>query len=175
MRAALFLTPLIALQAYASADSCKNYEKKNTRKYINCLFATIGDDNFGVSFEQALSDDLVWTVTGSSPIAGVYDSKQKYTTEVLEPLRDVLVTLPVPIVENIFIDGDWAVVNWRSEGVMGKNGADYDMKYSWSMRSEVQKKDNKRKIVEVIGFYDSVKVTAVFEGYEFDTARTGSD
>lgn len=125
------------------------------------LFSSFALDNFGASFGAAVSDDLVWTVTGSSPIAGRYDSKQTYMKKVLQPLRDVLETLPVPIVDQILVDGDWTVVNWHSAGVKGKNGADYDMQYVWMMRLQGE------KIVEVKGFYDGEKVSKVFEGYEF--------
>jgi uncharacterized protein len=90
-----------------------------------------------------------------------YEGKQVYLEKVLTPLRDVLETLPVPIVDRILVDGDWAAVNWHSEGVKGKNGADYDMTYAWMMRVE------NKKIIEVIGFYDGQKVAAVFEGYSF--------
>ena len=144
---------------------------EETRTFIESLFTAVALDNFGNSFAAALSDDLVWTVTGSSPIAGRYESKQAYITKVLTPLRAVLITLPVPIVEHIFADGDWAVVNWRSEGSRGKNGVNYDMQYAWLIRTGLNQEEQ-RKIVEVTGFYDSVKVTAVFEGYDFNTTGT---
>ncbi|EXJ65459.1 hypothetical protein A1O7_01800 [Cladophialophora yegresii CBS 114405] len=154
------------------SHKCTNSATESTRSFVESLFTAVALDNFGASFAEALSDDLVWTVTGSSPIAGTYEGKQTYVDGVLTPLRDVLVTLPVPIVEHIFADGDWAVVNWRSEGVYGKNGANYDMQYAWLMRTEVDEEDDAtRKIVEVTGFYDSVKVTAVFEGYVFNTTK----
>ena len=82
----------------------------------------------------------------------------------------MLEILPVPIVEHIFADGDWATVNWRSEGVYGKNGANYDMQYAWLMRTKVDDAGD-RKIVKVTGFYDSIKVNAVFEGYVFNTTK----
>lgn len=156
-----------------SPPKCVNTTTEDTRAFVESLFTAVALDNFGTSFAAALSDDLVWTVTGSSPIAGRYEGKQVYIDKVLTPLRDVLVTLPVPIVEHIFADGDWATVNWRSEGVYGKNGANYDMQYAWLMRTAVQDESDgssgARKIVEVVGFYDSVKVTAVFEGYVFNS------
>ena len=132
-----------------------------TKAFVESLFTDVALDNFGQSFSQALSDDLVWTVTGSSPIAGTYNGKQVYIDQVLTPLRNVLESLPVPIVEHIFADCDWATVNWYSEGVRGKNGANYDMQYCWLMRVEND------KIVEVKGFYDGQKVAAVFAGYNF--------
>ena len=138
-----------------------------TRVFLKSLFSAVALDNFGASFAAALSNDLVWTITGSSPIAGRYEGKQVYINEVLTPLRAVLVSLPVPIVEHIVVDGDWCTVVWHSEGVKGKNGADYDMKYAWVMRVEDEAGDGELKIVEVVGFYDGQKVTAVFEGYTF--------
>jgi hypothetical protein len=41
-----------------------------TRALMDSLFSEFALDNFGVSFANALGDDLTWTVTGSSPIAG---------------------------------------------------------------------------------------------------------
>ncbi len=138
-----------------------------TRAFLESLFSAVALDNFGASFAAALSDNLVWTVTGSSPIAGRYKGKQVYIDEVLTPLRAVLVSLPVPIVEHIVVDGYWCTVVWRSEGVKGKNGADYDMKYAWVMRVDDEAGNGELKIVEVVGFYDGQKVTAAFEGYTF--------
>ena len=80
-----------------------NTTTEDTRSFINSLFTAVALDNFGASFAAALSDSLVWTVTGSSPIAGRYEGKQVYIDEVLTPLRNVLVTLPVPIVELILV------------------------------------------------------------------------
>ena len=142
-------------------------QTEKTRDFINSLFSAVALDNFGASFAAALSDKLTWTVTGSSPIAGVYVTKAVYIKEVLTPLRDVLESLPVPIVEHVIVDGPNCTVVWRSEGVRGKNGADYDMKYAWVMRTEDEKGDGELKIVNVVGFYDGQKVTAVFEGYTF--------
>jgi len=96
--------------------------------------------------------------------------------QVLTPLRAVLDSLPVPIVEHIVVDGYWATVVWHSEGVSGKNGADYDMKYAWIMRSQLEglEGDLELKIVEVIGFYDGQKVTDVFQGYDLAALRNGT-
>jgi ketosteroid isomerase-like protein len=157
-------------EAHPAPHSCINSTTEETRAFVESLFTAVALDNFGASFAAALSDDLVWTVSGSSVIAGTYPSKAIYIEKVLTPLRAVLVTLPVPIVEHIFADGNWATVNWRSEGVYGKNGANYDMQYAWLMRTGVDDEGD-RKIVEVTGFYDSIKVDAVFGGYVFNTTK----
>jgi uncharacterized protein len=161
------LSPSLAHPTWT--DICDPQTPK-TRTFIDSLFNAVALDNFGASFAAALSDDLHWTVTGSSPIAGTYTSKAVYLKKVLTPLRAVLVSLPVPIVEHVVVDGYWVTVVWRSEGVKGKNGADYDMKYAWIMRVADEINDGELKIVEVIGFYDGQKVTNVFEGYTFPPA-----
>ena len=88
------------------------------------------------------------------------------------PLRAVLESLPVPIVEQIIVDQNTATVIWRSEGVKGKNGADYDMKYAWIMR--VLEEKSQLKIIEVTGFYDGQKVANVFQGYNLTALRNSA-
>jgi len=103
-------------------------------------------------------------------------SNNHHLSQVLTPLRAVLDSLPVPIVEHIVVDEYWATVVWHSEGVSGKNGADYDMKYSWLMRAQPEGVEGELelKIVEVIGFYDGQKVTDVFQGYDLAALRNGT-
>ena len=50
-------------------DSCALVTLE-TRKLMDSLFSDFALDNFGKSFADALGDDLTWTVTGTSPIAG---------------------------------------------------------------------------------------------------------
>jgi hypothetical protein len=50
-------------------DECAAVTAK-TRELMDSLFSEFALDNFGQSFAAALGDDLVWTVTGTSPIAG---------------------------------------------------------------------------------------------------------
>lgn len=52
------------------------------RSFIENLFSAVSLDNFGASFSAALSENLTWTVTGSSPIAGIYHPKEMYISQV---------------------------------------------------------------------------------------------
>lgn len=72
------------------------------------------------------------------------------------------------------VDGYWTTVTWHSEGVSGKNGADYDMNYAWVMRARPEGEEGELKIVEMIGFYDGQKVANVFEGYDLAALRDGT-
>ena len=78
----------------------------------------------------------------------------------------------MPIVDRIVVDEDWVTIVWHSDGVYGKNGANYDMKYAWVMR--VQPEDTGLKVIDVTGFYDGQKVTNVFVGYYLAALRNGT-
>lgn len=127
-----------------------------TRTFVEGLFSSMRDEGFSERFVDALDENLTWTATGNSPLGGVYRGKQEYLEKVLFPLRARLETQPIPNVESILVDGEWATVIFRSTGAKGKNGTDFSMQYCWVMRVVDQ------KFVEVIGFYDQKKVSDLF-------------
>ena len=106
-------------------------------------------------FLSALADDLCWTVTGSSPIAGTYRGKAAYLQGVYQRLDSRLERWPVPRVQRIAVDEDWAVVLFRGVEGLGRRGEDYSQDFTWWMRC------GDGQIHEVIGFYDSEKVSAL--------------
>ena len=128
-----------------------------TRTFITNLFNTISSHGFGKDFLDSLSDSLVWTATGTSPVSGRYTSKQSYIDNVLAKLREqVDLSKTKPSIDHILVDGEWASVVFHTSGVIAVNGADFSMTYSWVMRVEAE------KIVEVIGFYDQKKILDIF-------------
>ncbi|KAI9699842.1 MAG: hypothetical protein M1820_007017 [Bogoriella megaspora] len=129
---------------------------EQTRSFIEDLFGSISQEGFSDRFKDALHDNLKWTATGSSPVGGVYTSKEDYLNRCLSPLFARLATPVNATVERILVDNEWATVLFRSEGVTGKNGADFSMSYCWIIRVV------DKRIVEVVGFYDQKKVWDVF-------------
>jgi ketosteroid isomerase-like protein len=107
-------------------------------------------------FLDALSEDLVWTATGTSPISGTYRGRDAYIDGVYRPLDERLETWPRPKVERIIAQGDWGVVEFSSTGGRGKNGIDYNMRYCWLIHVE------DGLVTEVIGYYDTTTVAALF-------------
>jgi len=79
-----------------------------------------------------------------------------YLAKIIKRLRDRLQSWPKPVVENIVVDGDTACVQFHGEGGVGKNGANFDMQYCWVIRLRYG------LIAHVPGYYDSVKMTALF-------------
>jgi hypothetical protein len=61
--------PEVAQVEARPVDTCAATTAE-TRMLMDELFSDFALDNFGESFANALADELRWTVTGSSPIAG---------------------------------------------------------------------------------------------------------
>ena len=129
----------------------------NIQDFVRNLFRDIAADGFAEKFEDALDNDLVWVATGSSPLSGEYKGKQVYLEKIIGQLHTRLHSWPKAVVENTFVDGDVACVQFHGEGGVGKNGANFDMQYCWVMKVCNQ------KIVHVTGYYDSVKMAALFK------------
>lgn len=128
-----------------------------TRAFVTDLFDTIArnGNDYGPLLD-ALADDLEWTVTGTSPIAGVYRGKADYVERCFGRLDERLARWPDATVTEIVVDGDIAVVFFSGTGGLGHNGTDYAMRYCWRMRV------TGGRIRQVTGYVDTVVVTRLF-------------
>ena len=129
---------------------------ESTRRLVSGVFERWEADGDPAAFLAALSDDVVWTIAGSSALAGVYQGLQAYRERVYAALAERLETWPVPEVDQLVADGEWAAVRWTGDGGQGRRGEDYSMQYAWWLRVSGD------RIHEVIDFYDDLKVTALF-------------
>jgi ketosteroid isomerase-like protein len=69
-----------------------------------------------------LSDDVLWTATGRSPVSGAFRGKQEHIERVYRPLDHKLATWLKPAVERVIANGDWGTVQFSSTGGLGTNG-----------------------------------------------------
>ncbi|WP_197379347.1 nuclear transport factor 2 family protein [Mycolicibacterium mengxianglii] len=129
---------------------------ENTRKALEEVFSTASLSGFGETFLDRLSEDVTFTATGTSPLAGQYHGKAEYREQVLSRLHDRLATPMRPQLDQMVVDGEWAAVRFHTEGVRGTNGADASMQYCWVIRVSGD------RIVEVIGYYDTEKMVGLF-------------
>jgi uncharacterized protein len=95
-----------------------------------------------------LADDVVWTITGTSPLAGTYRGRREFLATVIAPLSARLAEPIVPTVEAVYADGDTVVVVWSGHAV-AHDGEAYDNRYCWIMRVE------SGKLAEVTAFFDA--------------------
>ena len=130
---------------------------EQTRRFLTEWFDRLEATGFdGGVFLDALADDLVWTATGTSPVSGTFRGKQSYVDNVWRPLDDHLDKWPKATVLRILADGEWAVVQFRGVGGVGRNGTDYTLEYCWVIRVVDD------RVREVVGYYDQVKVAELF-------------
>lgn len=137
------------------AERLKTLSSEKAREFLADLFQRVESGDYTPLLE-ALSENLTWTVTGSSPISRVYQGKDDYVQNCYGALDQRLETWPGARVERLVVDGDWAVVFFQGVGGVDKNGTDYSMQYCWAMHVVGEQID------EVIGFYDGNKVSALF-------------
>jgi ketosteroid isomerase-like protein len=114
------------------------------------------------NFFDLLADNVVWTITGNSPISKTYTSRKQFLEEVIVPLNERLSQMIVPKLSGIYADGDMVIALWDGQA-MAKDGIPYNNKYSWYMKIKGE------KIVEVVAFFDTLDLATLWKRV------TGSD
>ncbi len=70
---------------------------------------------------------------GSSPVAGIYTSRQDFKERAIQPIGARLSQPIRPTLEEIIGEGDTVVVLWSGHAVAVDDGP-YDNRYCWVMR-----------------------------------------
>jgi ketosteroid isomerase-like protein len=76
---------------------------------------------------------VLWTVTGTHPMAGVYKTKADFLAHTLHRLNKLLNGDLVLHVNRILVSGDTAVVEMTSAST-ARNGKPYVNRYCWIVR-----------------------------------------
>jgi hypothetical protein len=108
------------------------------------------------SFFDLLSDDVEWTITGTSPTSKTYTSRKQFLDEVIAPLSTRLSKQITPKVRALYADGDTVVALWDGIAV-AKDGKPYNNTYAWFMTV----KNN--RIVKVIAFFDTIELADIWK------------
>jgi uncharacterized protein len=108
------------------------------------------------SFFDLLSDDIEWTITGTSPISKTYTSRKQFLDEAIAPLSARLSKQITPKVRALYADGDTVIALWDGTAI-AKDGKPYNNTYSWYMTI---KND---RIVKAIAFFDTLELADIWE------------
>ncbi|MGD9891623.1 MAG: nuclear transport factor 2 family protein [Dehalococcoidia bacterium] len=65
------------------------------------------------NFYSLLADDATWTITGSSPVAGTYTSRQEFLDRAIQPIFERLSEPIRPDVKDLIAEGDLVVALWE--------------------------------------------------------------
>ena len=123
--------------------------------YVREIFKDL-ESGDGKGFFDHVLDSVDWTVEGTHPLAGRYDSKSEFVAHTFDKLAEVLPRGAELYVEHVLVSGDWAVVELRSHAT-AKNGLRFDNRYCWICRFV------SGTIVEVRAYLDSALVARLFE------------
>ena len=84
-------------------------------------------------FQELLSPDVVWTIKGSGPSAGVFRGRQDFLDRAVTPFGSRLSRPVRPTVLDIWSEGDQVVVHWDGQGT-ARDGRPYRNSYVWIFR-----------------------------------------
>lgn len=135
--AALPLTPSPVLASGAT---------ETNRRAVSDAFArwAAGGNTF---FSDILTPDVIWTIEGSSPSAGVYRGMTDFVDRAVRPFVSRLSSPIRPTSYRVWADGEHVIINWEGSG-MARDGQPYANRYAWIFRM----RDG--KAVEVNAFLD---------------------
>lgn len=125
---------------------------------VKAIFSHLESGDLDEFFSH-VSDDVVWTVEGTHPLAGRYISKDAFRERTFDRLARSLPDGPKLVVNNVLVSGPWAVVEMSSHAV-AKNGMPFENNYCWITRFCGE------KIVEVRAYLDSALVQRLIDENE---------
>jgi ketosteroid isomerase-like protein len=106
-------------------------------------------------FFALIAEDVRWTVIGSTPVSGVYESKQALVEAAFGPLLERLAgTLSTRFVD-LAAEGDKVFLRFESSGV-AKTGLHYEQVYCFAMVMREQ------RVVEAVAYLDTELLAKVF-------------
>ena len=106
--------------------------------------------------ETGSGDRFFAHVADDVPLAGHYTSKADFHAHTFARLNKILPGGTQLHVEQVFTDGDWAIVELRSLAT-AENGMRFDNRYCWIMRFKDE------MIVEVRAYLDSALVQKLID------------
>jgi ketosteroid isomerase-like protein len=138
-----------------------------TLDYVTRLFKNLSNGNTNSFFDRVV-DDVHWTVMGTHPLAGMYNSKADFLNHTFERLDKILKEGSVVMkLDHIYVSGDTAIVEMTSTST-ALSGRPYRQKFCWVTRLV------DGLIVEVRAYLDSVLVQQVIDENERATTTTTS-
>ena len=101
-----------------------------TRNYVDNAIHLLEIGAIDQFLADFVAENVQWTITGSSVLAGVYTSRTDFINDAISRLKSSLDGGIQWRVSNVIIDGSFAVLEMTSKAV-AKNGEPYNNEYVW--------------------------------------------
>jgi ketosteroid isomerase-like protein len=102
-------------------------------------------------FTDLLAADVVWTIEGSGPNAGIHRGRDQLMERAVRPLASRLSKPLRPLKVRVWADGDDVIVNWEGEG-QASDGKPYTNRYVWIMRMQDGKATDVTAFLDLASF-----------------------
>lgn len=103
-----------------------------------------------------LADGAIWTVAGSSPVSGIYATRQEFLEDAVRPIHARLSTAIKPEIKKIISQDNHLVVFWDGSA-QTQDGSRYVNSYAWYMIFDGG------KIIQVTAFLDTWALNKLME------------
>jgi ketosteroid isomerase-like protein len=127
-------------------------------EYVEKLFEYLKTGE-SYKFFEYVADNVQWTVMGTHPLAGIYNSKDDFISNTFQRLNKLLKEGVILEVNNIVVQNQTVVVEMRSLST-ALNDKPFNNTYCWVCRFE------KSIIVEVRAYVDSALVQRLIKENE---------
>ncbi len=124
------------------------------KQSIKNMFAELAKGN-AEAFLSAMTDDVRFTLIGTTKFSRVFNGKQELLAKLLGPLNAELVDGITLTPDNLIAEGDYVAMQARGKAT-AKNGKSYNNTYCQVFRF------SNGKICEVTEYLDTELVTSVF-------------
>jgi ketosteroid isomerase-like protein len=133
---------------------------EHNRQFIAKAFArwAAGGTTF---YEDVLAPDMVWTIKGTSPMAGRYEGRDAFVARAVAPFTARLSSSMQPTVKHIWAEDDHVVVQWDGAATAA-DGQPYRNSYVWIFRME------NLRATEVTAYLDMVPYDEVLQRIPLD-------
>lgn len=103
-----------------------------------------------------MSDDIRWTIIGTTKYSGTMNGKQEIIDKLLRPITSELESMGNSHLDNVIAEGDYVVVQQHASGRKTKTGNPYNNTYC------LVYKVIDGKIKEITEYCDTELITAAF-------------
>ncbi len=107
-------------------------------------------------FNQILAPDVVWTIHGSGPVAGVYTSMEDFVEQASAPLISRLATPLIPEVHDLWAIDDTVIIRFDGSATT-TSGAPYNNQFVWIFRMEDGLVTEAEAFLDLIAYYEVVE------------------
>lgn len=150
---ALAMTPAVADAAGpAQPDTAQAAPAANNKRIVEAAFARWSAGGTGF-FQEMLAPDVVWTIEGSGPSAGIFQGRDRLLAAIAPFTRRLAVPVR-PVAYRVWADGDHVIIHWTGEAT-ARDGAAYRNRYAWIFHM------SGGRAVEVNAFLDLAAYDAV--------------